>query len=206
MRLGFWENQTQPTIDFSDYLDGLYSYAVVLSRTRTEAADLVQQTCLRALRATARLRPDSNLKSWLFALLRNVWLNRAGQSRTAAEIELDRDGDGANRALVTAKAAYTMDVGNKEQEQVRNAIQRLPLELREIILLREYEALSYEEIANLLDCSIATAMSRLATARSKLRELLPTIFVASTSEKEQNSNSRATATPPDVRNFEGSAD
>jgi len=57
---------------------------------------------------------------------------------------------------------------------VREAIMRLPLEFREIILLREYGELSYQEIATLLDCSPGTAMSRMATARSKLRTLLPT--------------------------------
>ena len=59
-----------------------------------------------------------------------------------------------------------------EIEQVREAIMRLPLEFREIILLREYEELSYQEIANFLDCPAGTVMSRLARARSKLRALL----------------------------------
>jgi predicted DNA-binding protein (UPF0251 family) len=59
-----------------------------------------------------------------------------------------------------------------EREQVRAAIQQLPLPFREIILLREYEELSYQEIAVLLDCPPGTVMSRLARARSKLRDLL----------------------------------
>jgi RNA polymerase sigma factor (sigma-70 family) len=65
-----YPDDIMPTIDFSDYLDGLYSYAVMMSRNRTEAEDLVQETCLRALRAMQRLRPDSNVKSWLFTILR----------------------------------------------------------------------------------------------------------------------------------------
>jgi RNA polymerase sigma-70 factor (ECF subfamily) len=60
-----------------------------------------------------------------------------------------------------------------EVEQMREAIMRLPLELREIILLREYGELSYQEIATLLDCPPGAVMSRLARARSKLRTLLP---------------------------------
>jgi hypothetical protein len=59
-----------PTINFSEYVDGLYSYAVVLSSNRTEAEDMVQETCLRAIRAMQRLHPDSHVKSWLFIILR----------------------------------------------------------------------------------------------------------------------------------------
>jgi RNA polymerase sigma-70 factor (ECF subfamily) len=63
-------------------------------------------------------------------------------------------------------------VGKTERERVREAIQQLSSELREIILLREFEELTYREIANLLGCPIGTVMSRLARARSKLRTLL----------------------------------
>lgn len=172
MKLEVENNQTQLSIDFSDYLDGLYSYAVVLSRNRAEAEDLVQETCLRALRAMERLRPDSNIKSWLFTILRNIWLNKLRQSRTAGEIvELDLDENGVNQAVDKAKDPYAAYVSNIEREQVHNAIQQLPLEFREVILLREYEELSYEEIATLLSCPVGTVMSRLARARSKLRDL-----------------------------------
>jgi RNA polymerase sigma-70 factor (ECF subfamily) len=188
-------NLTQPTIDFREYLNGLYSYAVVLSRNRTEAEDLVQETCLRALRAMQRLRPDSNIKSWLFTILRNIWLNQLRQSRTAREVaNIEADENSAHEAVDTAKDPYAMYVSNMEREQVRNAIQQLPLEFREIILLREYEELSYEEIAILLDCPAGTVMSRLARARAKLRELLPTISVAQPSEKERSSDLRGAVT------------
>ena len=79
-------------IDLRDYLDGLYSYALVLSRNQAEAEDLVQETCLRALRAMKRLRPDSNVKSWLFTILRNIWLNQLRQRKTAPPM-VDLDGD-----------------------------------------------------------------------------------------------------------------
>ena len=165
-----------PTIDFNKYLDGLYSYAVMLSRNRTEAEDLVQETCLRALRAMQRLRPDSNVKSWLFTILRNIRFNHLRQWRTAPEIVgLESDGTGEIGVADTAKDAYATYVSNIEQEQVRNAIQQLSIEHREIIILREYEELSYKEIATVLECPLGTVMSRLSTARSKLRDLLPHI-------------------------------
>ena len=195
MHLGPKDNLTQPTIDFREYLNGLYSYAVVLSRNRTEAEDLVQETCLRALRAMQRLRPDSNIKSWLLTILRNIWLNQLRQSRAAHEVaNIEADENSAHEAVDTAKDPYAMYVSNMEREQVRNAIQQLPLEFREIILLREYEELSYEEIAILLDCPAGTVMSRLARARAKLRDLIPTISVAHPTEKERSSDLRGAVT------------
>jgi RNA polymerase sigma-70 factor, ECF subfamily len=169
------KNHAPLTIDFSEYLDALYGYAVVLSRNRTESEDLVQETCLRALRAMERLRPDSNIKSWLFTILRNIWLNQLRQSRAANEVSDSDLGEGegiANQAVDPAKDPFATYISNIEHEEVRYAIEQLPLEFREIILLREYEELSYEEIATLLDCPLGTVMSRLARARSKLRDLL----------------------------------
>lgn len=174
MHLEPGKNHTQLTIDFSEYLDGLFSYAVVLSRNRTEAEDLVQETCLRALRAMERLRPDSNIKSWLFTILRNIWLNQLRHSRTTPNaVDVEGDENPVHRIVdTTAKDPYSIYLSNIEREHVRDAIQQLPLEFREIILLREYEELSYEEIADLLDCPAGTVMSRLARARSKLRDFL----------------------------------
>jgi RNA polymerase sigma-70 factor (ECF subfamily) len=173
MKFGAGNSDRGLTIDFSEYLDGLYSYAVVLSRNRTEAQDLVQETCLRALRAMERLRPDSNIKSWLFTILRNIWLNQLRQLRTAREVDdIDPGEESANVAVEPGKDPYAIYLSNIEREQVRHAIQELPLEFREIILLREYGELSYEEIASLLNCPLGTVMSRLARARSKLRDLL----------------------------------
>jgi RNA polymerase sigma-70 factor, ECF subfamily len=190
MKLGPYNNHARLTIDFSEYLDGLYSYAVVLSRNRTEAEDLVQETCLRALRAMRRLRPDSNIKSWLFTILRNIWLNQLRQSRTTLEIAGPDLGENhANSLADTAKDPYATYASNIEREQVRHAIEQLPLEFREIILLREYEELSYEEIATLLDCPLGTVMSRLARARSKLRDLL---LVASPSQRETTLDGKET--------------
>jgi RNA polymerase sigma-70 factor (ECF subfamily) len=160
-------------IDLGAYMDGLYSYALVLSRNRTEAEDLVQETCLRAIRAMERLRPDSNVKSWLFTILRNIWFNQLRRWRMAAEtVDLDLDESAPNKVADTAKDPHAIYVSNFEQQQVRTAIQRLSIEFREIILLREYEELSYQEIATVLECPVGTVMSRLARARSKLRDLL----------------------------------
>jgi RNA polymerase sigma-70 factor, ECF subfamily len=153
-------------------LDGLYSYALALTRNRAEAEDLVQETYVRALQAMGRLRADSNMKSWLFTMLRNIWFNQLRKWRNGPQM-IDIDvGDGrANTIVDPSKNSDDIYIGKMETEQVQAAIQELPIQFREIILLREYEELSYQEIAGILDCPVGTVMSRLGRARTKLRAL-----------------------------------
>jgi RNA polymerase sigma-70 factor (ECF subfamily) len=155
------------------YIDGLYSYALMLTRNHAEAEDLVQETYVRALQAMGRLRPGSNMKAWLFTILRNAWLNQLRKSRNGprmVDIEVD---DGVTNSMVEpSKDSHDLYVSKVQTEQVRAAIQELPAEFREIILLREYEELSYQEIASVLDRPVGTVMSRLGRARTKLRTLL----------------------------------
>ena len=168
-------NEIGSVID--EFFDGLYSYAMVLSRDRAEAEDLVQETCVRAFQAAGTLRPDSNVKSWLFTILRNIWLNQLRRRRIAPKIvELDADKRTGDIAVEPSKDPYALYVSKVDRELVRDAIQQLSVEFREIILLREYEELSYQEIATLLGCPAGTVMSRLGRARSKLRTLLSGTF------------------------------
>jgi RNA polymerase sigma-70 factor (ECF subfamily) len=155
------------------YMDGLYAYAMVLSRNPAMAADLVQESYLRALKAKASLRPDSNVKSWLFTILRNIWLNHLRHERAGPKpAELDSDENLADVSITTSEDPLDLYLRKQQRERVRAAIQQLPIEFREIIILREYEELSYTEIANVLQCPMGTVMSRLARARSRLGDLL----------------------------------
>ncbi len=156
-----------------EYLGALYNYAIILTRNQAEAEDLVQETYLRALPAMPRLRPESNIKSWLFRILRNIWLNKLRKRRTDPRIvEIDAELGSAYEPVDPGKHSYDAYVSKIESMQVRAAIEKLPTEFREVILLREFEELSYHEIASLLDCPAGTVMSRLARARSKLRVIL----------------------------------
>jgi RNA polymerase sigma-70 factor, ECF subfamily len=158
---------------FNELSDGLYGYAMVLSRDRTEAEDLVQETCVRAMQAMESVQPGSNVKSWLFTILRNIWLNRLRRDRAAPKmVELDGDESTTQTAVATTKDPHALYVSKVERELVREAILQLSDDFREIIVLREYEDLSYQEIAALLGCPAGTVMSRLGRARSKLRSLL----------------------------------
>jgi RNA polymerase sigma-70 factor (ECF subfamily) len=159
------------------YLDGLYGYAMVLTRNHAEAEDLVQETYVRAIQAMKRLRGDSNVKGWLFTILRNIWLNQLRKRRNGPQmIQIEaRDGIAASVAE-PSKDSYDLYVSKLETQRVRAAIQKLPVEFREIILLREYEDLSYQEVAGVLGCPVGTVMSRLGRARAKLRLLLEAVL------------------------------
>ena len=166
------------TTDFSEsaleYLDALYGYAMALTHNRSEAEDLVQETYLRAVRAFGQLVPDSNLKSWMFAILRNVWLNELRHARSGpAFVALDAD-DGQKVAarIAALDDPYALLVRKVDRERVRNAINLLPGHHREVIVLREIEGFSYQQIANILDCPTGTVMSRLGRARDQLRTIL----------------------------------
>lgn len=155
------------------HIDGLYSYAMMLTRNRAEAEDLVQETYVRALQAIGRLRENSNLKSWLFTILRNVWLNQLRKVRAAPQLLDMEAGENTMDSLPgNARDSYEILAGGEDTERVRTAIRMLPTDFREIILLREFEQLSYQEISVVLGCPAGTVMSRLGRARIKLRALL----------------------------------
>jgi RNA polymerase sigma-70 factor (ECF subfamily) len=153
------------------HMDDLYRYALVVSRNTAAAADLVQETYLRAFAARQTLRPDGNAKGWLLTILRNIWLNQVRRTRTAPEV-IGFEPDDLNSVIEKSLDPHALCVRNAESERVRRAIERLSQDLREIIVLREYDDLSYQEIADLLGCPKGTVMSRLARARARLRDLL----------------------------------
>ena len=167
------------------HIDGLYSYALALSRNRVDAEDLVQETYVRAIPAVRRLRKESNVKRWLFTILRNIWLNQIRQPRVAIQMSgMDIDQLLPQFRAQAGKDPHSLLITRLDQEQVRQAISQLPLEFREIILLREFEDLSYQGIASVLNCPIGTVMSRLNRARSKLRILLSSTLARDGSDKQ----------------------
>jgi RNA polymerase sigma-70 factor, ECF subfamily len=158
-----------------EFIDELYGYAMVLTRNHAQAEDLVQETYVRAIPAMERLQADSNMKGWLFTILRNIWLNELRKWRNAPQmVPIELGNSIADSVVEPSRNSHDLYVSKVEAEQVRAAIQELPLEFREVILLREYEDLSYLEIARILDCPVGTVMSRLGRARGKLRALLST--------------------------------
>ena len=156
-----------------EYLDSLYRYALMLTRNPAEADDLVQETYLRAIQAFSRLREDSNVRAWLFTILRNLRLNAIRKVRTGPRlVQDDKDGDMMDDLTGNSPDPHELLEKGEDIQRVRFAIEELSPEFREILLLREFEELSYQEIATVLRCPIGTVMSRLGRARAKLRTVL----------------------------------
>src|SRR5262249_30772914 len=155
-----------------EHLDSLFGFAMALTRSRVEAEDLVQETYLRATRAFGRLLPDTNLKAWLFAIMRNIRLNQlraAGARPEFVDIDAEEVSDWLDPAT---EDPYTILVRKVERETLRSAIERLPDHYREVVVLRDLEGFSYQQIATILQCPAGTVMSRLGRAREQLRALL----------------------------------
>ncbi len=156
-----------------EHIDALYGYAMTLTRDKTEAEDLVQETYLRAVRAANQPAPEGNLKAWLFVVMRNAWLNIARHKQHGLQLfQFEGDepvGGAANDASSNPHVVYLRKL---ERQQIHDAIDKLPDAYREIVVLRDLEGFSYHEIATVLNCPAGTVMSRLGRARGKLREVL----------------------------------
>ena len=111
-------------------------------------------------------------KGWLFVIMRNAWLNEVRHKNCGPKfVDLETGGPTEDQAQENPHVVYLRKL---EREQVQHAIESLPDAYREIIVLRDIEGFTYQEIATVLDCPAGTVMSRLGRARGKLRKLLST--------------------------------
>jgi len=151
------------------HLDAAYNLAKWLLKNEDDARDVVQESYLRAFRSFGGFH-GSNGRPWLLTIVRNTAYSlikknqNAHLTTTFDEKEHLLDGESASPATVLEQ--------NEESKLVRRAIDRLPDEFREILVLRHLEGLSYKEIADVAQLAPGTVMSRLARARAKLKEFL----------------------------------
>jgi RNA polymerase sigma-70 factor (ECF subfamily) len=152
------------------HLDAAYNLARWLLRHDHDAEDAVQDAAVRAYRAFDRFRGGDG-RAWLLTIVRNVCYSRLRQSRHAPSPEAFDDE--IHGAIYDAAEANTIAWREVKSELLRQALERLPTEFREVIVLHELEGLAYREIAAIAEIPIGTVMSRLARARRKLQtELL----------------------------------
>ncbi len=158
------------------YLDALHRLARHLTRSAADAEDLVQETYARALRPGAGFRPGSDLRAWLFRILRNAFLD--GRRREArAPIESAGDEDVGARPDVAAEDQLLRGDAELERlrrvvgEEIEAALDSLSEDARTVILL-DLEGLAEAEIAEVMGCAPGTVKSRLFRARAVLRERL----------------------------------
>jgi len=151
------------------HLDAAFNYARWLTKSEADAEDVVQDAYVRALRFFSSLRSD-DARSWLLTIVRNTWYGRfprataANQTTVYDDMTHDRPDESLDpEALVLQRQAV---------EKVQRAVQELPADFRDVIVLRELEGLSYKEIAAVVGIPIGTVMSRLARARERLLAIL----------------------------------
>lgn len=156
------------------HLDAAYNLARWLSRNPGDAEDIVQEAFLRAFRFFDAFRGDE-ARPWLLAIVRRVWYDewrrRAGAEEVAPFDELRDDAplEGWETGGVDPE---TLAIRAENTRHVQDALRRLPVEYREVLVLRELEELGYREIAAIADLPIGTVMSRLARGRRRLATLL----------------------------------
>lgn len=142
----------------------LRAFAVSLSQNSDRADDLVQETLVKAWDKQSSFQPGTNLKAWLFTILRNEFYSQ--MRKRGREVQ---DSDGAMTARL---AVHPSQHGSMDLEDFRNALERLPEDQREAIILIGASGFSYEEAAEICECAVGTIKSRVSRARTRLQELL----------------------------------
>lgn len=147
----------------------LYRYARSLCGEAWEAEELLQETYSRALAAKRKpqVADSDEIRPWMFTIMRHTWQNQRRRISRAPEILIE------DVAAVVSGGNAELAMNRKLLvSEVRAAVDSLPVPLREIVVMRDLEGLTYAQIAAILDCPIGTVMSRLARARTALRQLL----------------------------------
>jgi RNA polymerase sigma-70 factor (ECF subfamily) len=152
------------------HLDDAYTLARYLLRDQHDAQDAVQDAVLRALRYFETYR-EGDARAWLLTIVRNCCLTRHRKARIEqANITFVEDVDVVHAAAGRATDARAVE--QSERAALQRALDGLPAEFREVIVLREVQELSYREISDVVGVPIGTVMSRLARARRRLASAL----------------------------------
>lgn len=153
------------------HMDAAYNLARWLTRNDHDAEDMVQEAYLRAFKFFHAFR-GADGRAWLLTIVRNTcytWLhqNRAHEISTMFDEEIHSvDSDTSNPAILVLRSA--------DDQILREALDELPVEFREVVVLRDLEGFSYKEIAGIANIPAGTVMSRLARARERLKQLVCT--------------------------------
>ncbi|MBI3102081.1 MAG: sigma-70 family RNA polymerase sigma factor [Burkholderiales bacterium] len=145
-----------------DHVPALRRYARVLTGDAWAADDLVQDTLERACRKWLLWRTGSNLRAWLFTLMHNLYLNQRRSATPMQVVDIDTLHEGLQAPAHDPDGALDME----------RCLLRLPAEQRAVLLLVALEDMAYADVARVLQIPVGTVMSRLARARTRLRELM----------------------------------
>jgi RNA polymerase sigma-70 factor (ECF subfamily) len=170
---GAMSDEALPGASFEDLalplFDSLYNFARWLTHNREEAEDLVQETYAKALRGFRSYQPGTNFRAWIYRILRNTFLTSRTGLKATMTVPLDEEEHGPMMP-VTPETPESILLDQSSRQILQDAIEKLPVIFREVVLLCDVEEMSYQEIAEMLGIPIGTVMSRLARARRALRE------------------------------------
>lgn len=150
--------------DLLGAIPSLRAFAMSLAQNADKADDLVQETLVKAWDKQTSFQMGTNLKAWVFTILRNEFYS---QMRKRGREVQDSDG------VITARlAVHPAQQGSLDLDDFRSALETLPEDQREAIILIGASGFSYEEAAEICGCAVGTIKSRVSRARSRLQEIL----------------------------------
>lgn len=161
--------------EFLPHMDALYRYALMLTRNGDEAEELTQETLLRAMDNVGQYSPGTNARAWLYRIMSTQHLNRVKRRHRKLEIPMDElpDPQGTEAREPGFRTEPEREfLKNLAEGEIARAVESLPQDFRQMIVLADLEGLSYKEIADILSCPMGTVMSRLFRARKLLRRKL----------------------------------
>ncbi|MEO8504807.1 MAG: sigma-70 family RNA polymerase sigma factor [Acidobacteriota bacterium] len=160
------------------YLDALYNTAYRMSRNAEDAEDLIQETYLKAYKNYDKFEPGTNLKAWLFKIMKNTFINGYRKKQQTPPQSDFADIEGAFENQLSDEAGGRIKnpedefLENVLDEDVQQALDALPQDYRMVVLLADIEGFSYKEIAEILEIPQGTVMSRLYRGRRLLEDAM----------------------------------
>ena len=172
--------QEQFTADAMQYAPQLFYTALRMTRNRSDAEDLVQETYIKGWRSFHTFKEGTNLRAWLFRIMTNTYINKYNaQKRKGTEVELDDVEELFLYKLLGSIDQSQLSSSAEDQmlelftdDEVKNAIEELPDDFRIPVLLSDVDGFSYKEISEMLEIPIGTVMSRLHRGRKAMQKML----------------------------------
>ncbi len=159
-------------------MDQLYGAAMRMTRNPADAADLVQETFVKAFAAFAQFEQGTNIKAWLYRILTNTYINiyrknqRNPYQGTIDELEDWQLGGAESATTTVTRSAEAEAIDRMPASAVKDALQSIPEDFRLAVYLADVEGFAYQEIADIMKTPVGTVMSRLHRGRRLLRDLL----------------------------------